>query len=409
VFLLTLLLLPVSQARAGDVRGTLTTTVRAEEVVRNGEGVPLGSLYEQLALEWADIAVPGFSDVRLVVNGWGALRISDDPYDEHDGDLGLLFLEGRTGPLRLRLGRQHIALGPGRMQLVDGVQADIFAPYGLRAQGYFGASVNPRFDYDTGDWQAGGRLAVHVARPTEIGVGYAEVRRSGERIRQEIVADLGVYFDPVRVLGWGAFAPRETLTEARGDITVALGDEAGLTLLAHYQRPDLLLARDSIFWVFGADSRLRYGLDFEIDPSHYFSTGLEGSLLTHGGELDGYEIRARAVTYREPTHRSLIGLEAGRHEWDSEGYVLGRAFTRLQVKAPWRVVGDLHFYHFDEPINGESISLLGTAGVVWDVAEAIQLAATTTAGATPREKWTVSGMLRFAYGYQVDLGREVGP
>jgi hypothetical protein len=397
-------------AHADDVRGTLVTTVRADEVSRGGEAVRIGSLYEQLALEWRAMDVAGFRDVRLVVNGWGALRFSDDPYDDHDGDVALLFLEGRSGPLRLRLGRQHVVFGPGRMQLVDGVEAELALPVGLRAQGYFGATVNPRFAYDRGDWQGGGRLGWHVdALPAELGVGYAEIRRDGERIRQEVVADASALFGPAQLIAWGALDPQEQVTEARADLGFRISERTRLDLVTHYQRPHLLLARDSLFWIFGSADRVRYAVDGAIDATQYLTAGGSVALLTADGELEGHDIRARIVAYREPNHRSLIGLELGRLAWLDDGYFVARGFTQLQVHDAWRVTGDLHAYFLDQAVNSESRSVLGTLGLVWDVAPSWQLAATSTGGATPREEWLIDGMLRVAYGYHVNLGREVWP
>ena len=70
---------------------------------------------------------------------------------------------------------------------------------------------------------------------------------------------------------------------------------------------------------------------------------------------------------------------------------------------------DGEFYRFDRPINDESVSVRGTAGVTWDIATAVQLAATSTAGATPRERWFVNGLVRLVLGYHVDVGQQVLP
>jgi hypothetical protein len=53
--------------------------------------------------------------------------------------------------------------------------------------------------------------------------------------------------------------------------------------------------------------------------------------------------------------------------------------------------------------------LLCQLSVVYDLAPLIRLAGTVAGGVTPWSERHIEGMLRFAYGWDVDLAREVGP
>jgi hypothetical protein len=105
----------------------------------------------------------------------------------------------------------------------------------------------------------------------------------------------------------------------------------------------------------------------------------------------------------------MIGAEVRRLDEFENGYVRGRVFTGLQLLESMRLSADAFAYHFDDEINDTGYSLLGQLSVTYDILDSLRVAATVAGGTTPWAEAQIEGMLRIAYGWNVDLAREVGP
>ena len=397
-------------ATAADVRGRFTTLLAGTSEPRGGRGVKLGSVYEILAFELGNIELPGFDTSRLVLQGWGALHFSEDDYDEHGADLQLLYLDGRTGPLLLRLGRQHISRGVARMTLLDGLDAEVQTSFGLRAQAYAGLLVNPQFAYESSDWQIGGRVAYGFDAPGEVGISYAQQRRRGRLSRDELGADAYALLGPTRWTGFAALNLAEMdLAEARLNSSLFVNSDFAIDVGWSLTRGDLLIPRTSIFSVFTDIGHNRISAHVGWEPDPYWGVDASFDALLRDGEWLGHDVSLRGTTYREPTHRSRIGLELRQLKEDENGFVMARALTMLQVSDALRIGGDLYGYLYDEAINGSDGSVLGHVSLGYDFSPAVRLVGTASAGSSPYASYELEGMIRFAYGYQVDLSREYGP
>jgi hypothetical protein len=397
-------------AQAAEVRGRFSTVAAGYEAPRAGDEVSSYPIYEIVSLEVGRLDLPLLDTSRVVLQGWGRLQAGDDELSDSSGDLGLLYFEGRSGPFTLRLGRQHVAHGVGRMALIDGVDTGLQLDFGLGLQGFFGATVNREFEYDRGDWQGGGRLFYRFPGPGEVGAAYRHTRREGSLAFEEVAFD-GLYrVGPTRWLALAALSPRDThFIEGRLAVTVDVIDTLAITVDAERTDPAMFIPRTSIFSVFADAPHDALGGDIRWEPSPFYTLDVAGRALLLDGESLGYDTLLRFVTYREPARLSRIGAEVRRLDESDNAYLRGRALTALQVRDPIRVAADAFVYRYDEPINGEDLALLGQASLVYDIAPSLRLAGTATVGTTPLASVQFEGLIRFEYGLNMDLSREVGP
>ncbi len=402
-------------ARAAEVRGTAQTLLTGRQDPRAGDTVQVVPLYELLALEVSDLDLPGADRSRVVLQGWGRLQLGDDELNENSADLALLYLDAQRGPLTLKLGRQHLPYGVARMDLVDGLDARLDFGAGFSAQAFGGWAVHPELRHRTDSWLAGGRVAynlVSIDHLGEVGIGIAQRQQRGEWYRAEMGLDAFTVLGPTHWVGLAVVAPGGesiTLVEARLAGTYRHSDELQLTLDGERVAPALFIPRTSIFSVFSNTAHDAYGAEASWTPGDFYRVHISGHALLLDTKYFGYRANLKAVTYREPSHRSLIGAEVRRLDEDDNGYVRGRLLTSLQIMEPLRIAADLFFYRFDAKVNGVDISTIGQLSAVYDVTSSIRLAATVAGGSTPWAKSQVEGMLRFAYGYEVDFAREMGP
>ncbi|OGQ81075.1 MAG: hypothetical protein A2289_14490 [Deltaproteobacteria bacterium RIFOXYA12_FULL_58_15] len=402
-----------STTQAAEVRGTFSTLLAAREDPQNEEAVASIPLYELVAMEVDALEIPGMDRSRVVLQGFGRLQLGDDELTEHSADLGLFYLDAETGPMKLKLGRQHLPYGVGRMALIDGIDGRVDLGAGFSAKGFFGFTVHPELRHRTDNWQGGGRLAFNLAtlgHLGEVGAAYLLRRQKGADRRHELGVDAFTVLGPTNWVALAVLNPAEqALVEARLSGTYRASAAWSVTVDAERVSPELFLPLNSIFSVFADASHDAFGAEIHFAPSPYYTVDLAGHAMLLAEEYLGYRATLRGVTYREPSHRSLIGAELRLLDEDNNGYLRGRLFTGLQLFQPFRVSADIFVYRFAEDINGEELSLLAQASVVYDITSSMRVAGTITGGTTPWAEAQVEGMLRFAYGWDVDLAREVGP
>ncbi len=399
----------------------MTTLLADRQDVRGADVVSVIPLYELVAIEVRDLAVPGAEHARLVFNGWGRLQLGEDGGPSPDdvglhpttADLGLFYLEAGRGPVELRLGRQHLVQGVGRMQMIDGASLEARLPWGLSAQGYYGLTVQPELRVETDYWLGGARLAKRLPGMGEIGVGYAMRTVHGELYRQDLGADGFYVIGPTRWVALTVVSPEDEgglrLTEARLAMSYLRGKSLVVTLDGERVAPDLFLNRQSIFSVFSVGNYDAAGGDVSYRISPYYELTADAHLLRRRNSALGYRATAQANAYRDPGRRSRVGVEVSRLDERESGYVRGRLLTSLELSDQVRVAGDVFFYRFDEPVNAYDSSTIGQVSAVYDLTRAMRIVASVAGGTTPFAQSQVEGMLRFAYGYNVDLDREVAP
>lgn len=408
--LLVPLLLAATPSLAADVRATSSTVFGAWKEIRDGETVLSAPIYELLALEVSSTQMPGFAQASIVLRGWARVQAGDEPLDDHDADLQLLYARAENDLVTLQLGRQHVVSGVARMAHVDGIDTRLRLPGDLELQGWFGAIVNPHFDWDGGDRQGGARLSVDLPSNSEVGVSYARTLLGGEIAREEVGLDAVAQAGPVNVIAFGSLdLDAIAISDTRLAVRTRAGDQVYLTVDAARTVPALLLPRTSIFSVFTDASRAELGGDVEWDPSLYYRLQADGHALRVDGGSLGYRTGARFITYREPEHRSAIGLGVSRLDEGERGYVLGRVWTTLRPVSAVGVSAETHAYWFDEDINGVGGSFVGQTSLSYDIGPRVKLVATGRGGTTPLAQYLAEGFFRVLVGYGTDVTKEFGP
>jgi hypothetical protein len=396
-------------ALATNVSGTFDTIISDRQDTRAGDTVSVIPLYELVSLEVGNLRLPGTDSARLVMQGWGRLELGHDTtLNPNSADLGLLYLQAQKGPAVLRVGRQYVLLGAGRAQMLDGGELTLALPAGFRLEGYGGATIQQKLHFESGAWLAGARLAKSIGTG-EIGIDYGERRHNNDIYRQEVGADGFYLIGPVRVLGLASMSTTDSrLMEARLAATYTYRKNILITVDGERVAPDLFLDRQSIFSVFAEENHDSYGGDVLWTPSPYYDVGVEGHVLLLSGYL-GYDATVKATTYREASHRSRIGIEAGREYQKDNAFTKVRLWTYLQVLKPLALAAEAYGYYFDKNINTVKGSGLAAVNAIYEFTPSMRLIGSVTGGSTTLAKAEVEGLLRFAYGFDAGFGREVKP
>ena len=411
LFLTTLLFTAAASsgaARAAEVRAGSETIVAATPTVAGGEtALPV---YELLTLDAYALSLPGFDDARFVLRGWGRLALADDSDKATGADLNLAYLEGRRGPLSLRMGRQLVAQGLGRMTMLDGVNLSAALPMGLSVQAFGGHPTKPQFTTSSDNWLIGARLGKRFAGPGAVGLSYRrEMGVRGLRFHQ-LGADAFALLGATRWLAWAAVdATVLRLSEARLSVDWTIRDDLNLSIDAERVHPNAVLPATSLFTVFSDAPHDSLGAAAQWQPSPYYdvSAKAEFLLLADGGL--GHRIRLQALAFREKARQSLIGAELRRTRDDANGHSTARLFTALQLQPNLRVAGDVFAHLFDKAVNDTTMSLLGQLHVAYTLTPTMRWVITGGAGSDARNHFRAEAMMRFVYGFNTDLTREVLP
>ena len=399
-------LMPV-RGRGDTVDVSSTTMLIVRDEARAGTLYTIAPVYEILSISARNIENPVADDLKLVVSTWGAAGLgknlvwydNDPPVYRVFGDLDLAYVQGELlrRTVQLRVGRQ------------------------LAAGGVVGSPVSQRFlapggdatwNQGRGNFATGGRLSYALPLLGEVGVSTAYVQDRGDPSRRWVGGDLRV--TPLRPLTLLA-STNYDLYEARWVETYLLGQFQvlrKLLLTADYRHvdPDLLLPRSSILAVFAVDRRNEVGVGAQYGPWRAITfAGDYHYLKEEGGE--GHRVSGRA-TWR-PAPDTAIGAEIGflsRYESPSgsylnNGYFMGRAFGSKTIDRFTATV-DLQDYAFQQRINGERNSFIGTATLAYAIGWGFAALASGSGAVTPYYEGRFEIMAKLAYNQSYHL-REV--
>lgn len=432
-------------ARADTVDVTSTTLLRVGQETRGGLAAQRPTLetvapaFEILSISARDVRNPVLDDLALVVSTWGSYDFGDDRRWDNGrgsnlvGDVVTGYVQGKLASRRLtlRLGRQHLMTGAARMIHVDGGEAILTLPFGLRLSGYAGVPVSQRFrsreslcapasatggevcgrshswNPAGGNLAYGGRLAVAYGYPgfpgrgVDAGLSLNTVTDHDDPVRQEAVLDLRL--QPVEKLiltGLGAYSLYDERFSEGGLRAAWLASRAlRLEADARYVAPDLLLARNSILSVFSAETRRSLGAGayyrlakgLEVGGAYHLELA-PGRTIGSSSDL-GHEIDARVAWDRGPTH---LGAEVIFLEALDNGYFSARVFGRRDL-GRFFATADVLGHVFREEVNGEKTAVTGalTAGAA--LARGFSAVVSGSAGMTPFLEQTYAVMAKLVY------------
>jgi hypothetical protein len=430
-------------ARADTVDVTSTTMLRLGQETRGGTPSTKPTLdtvapaFEILSISARDVRNPVFDDLSLVLSTWGSYELSDRRWDNGvgenlTGDVQVGYVQGKlfNRRLTLRAGRAQVATGAARMIHLDGGEAIVTLPFGLRLSGYAGAPVSQRFtsrqsvctlssagqtvcgherswNPTGGDLAYGGRVAWTYGFPgfpgrgIDLGVSANYVTDHGDPVRQEAVLDLRL--QPVESLfltGIGAYSiyderPSEVGLRASWTASRLLRLDAD----ARYVAPDLLLARNSILSVFSAETRRSVGAGasykvargVEVGASYHLD--LEPGRRIGSSAYLGNEAEARVEWERGPT---LAGAELSFLDAVDNGYLAARLFGRREL-GRFFAAADVLGHLFREDVNGEKSAVTGALSAGVDLTRGFSAVVSGSAGVTPFLEQTYTVMAKLVY------------
>lgn len=417
------------QARADTVDVTSTTLLRVGQETRGGQALQKPALdtvapaFEILSISAHGVKNPAVDDLAIVVSTWGSYELADRRWDDGTGsnltgDVVTGYLQGKLlgRRLTLRLGREQVASGAGRMVHLDGGEAVAVLPLGIRLSAYGGVPVSQRFTtrraiYNWnpagGNLAYGGRAAWSYAFPgspgrgIDVGLSTNFVLDHKDPVREEAALDLRLQpIDNLFFTGIGAYSlyddrPSEAGVRAAWSATRALRIDAD----ARYVAPDLLLARNSILSVFTAETRRTFG----GGASYRLAKGLEVGASYHldiepGRDIGassylGHEAEARVEWERG---RTLAGAEVLFLDALENGYVAARLFGRREM-GRFFAAADVLTHLFRDKVNGEKTAVTGalTGGV--DLRRGFSAVVSGSAGMTPFLEQTFTVMAKLVY------------
>jgi len=420
------MLLGTPAARADTVEVTSTTLLTVGPQTRGGApGVSPDVVTVAPAYEMIDVSARGVTnsfakDLQLVVSTWGSVEMSDHRWDAGtsgaaNADLVTAYVSGRVAKdaVLLRLGREMVMAGVGRMLHIDGGEAALSLD-GFRVSAYAGAPVSQRFQTRSGvvswnpmggDLAYGGRVSYtwtapgFAGRGCDFGASFNEVTDGGELVRQEVALDgrLGLWRS-VTATGFAAYSPYESRFS---EITAALDWNASkkLFLTADYRftAPDLFLSRQSILSVFSDSERQDVGGGARYDLGQGMKLGLDAHLAVQPGRTSG--------TYYGSDGSARFDWRRGDASWGVEGLYLnalenGYYGARLFGRKDWgRWFGtaDVLGTFFREKVNGQTTALTGTLTAGLKLAHGFSAVLSGRAGVTPYMEQAFDVMAKLVY------------
>ena len=175
-------------ALADTVEATSTTYISAGKQTRGGlpgqspDLVNVMPVVEVISVAAHGIRNPVFENLDVVVSTWGAFDLQDRRWDAGTsdnltGDVMTGYVRGQlfSRRLTLRLGRENVAIGAGRVASIDGGDVALRLPLGLGLTAYAGAPVAQRFSARDassswnalgGDFAYGGRASLAIPLPS---------------------------------------------------------------------------------------------------------------------------------------------------------------------------------------------------------------------------------------------------
>jgi hypothetical protein len=422
------LALTAPTALADTVEATSTTYVSAGKQTRGGlpgqspDLVNVMPVVEVLSVAARGLRNPVFDNLDVVVSTWGAFDLQDRRWDAGSGgnltgDVMTGYVRGQlfSRRLTLRLGRENVALGAGRVASIDGGDVALRLPLGIGLTAYAGAPVAQRFSARDassswnalgGDFAYGGRasLAIPVPLPflrlVELGGSAAFVDDDGEAVRRDAALDARIrLFGDFALNGYALYAlEEERLAEV--NVLASWHPAHALFVSADFRRsaPDLMLPRTSILSVFADSTRDEVGGGVRWEILRAVELGVDyHALLEPGEDGTGTELGHDFVfhaDYREGTIRA--GAELDYLAGADNGYLGARFFVRREM-GRFFAAGDVLAYVFKQAINAQDYAANLGATCGYKLGKSWTASVTGRAGVTPFMEQQVDVMAKLAY------------
>jgi hypothetical protein len=415
-------------ARADTIEATSSTFLYMGQQTRNlqpgqeAELADVAPLFERLSISARGIRNPLAENLEIVLDIWGSYDLADLRWDngttsELTGDIVAGYVRGQflKRSLDVRLGRMMVAQGAARFVQLDGGEVAVRLPAGFGLSGYVGSPVSQRFQSRGatvswnpagGDLAYGGRASWGFAIPGvagrgfEIGGLYSMVTDSGETAHQQVGGDFRLQpIGNLTLSGYGLVELGEEATEL-AESNVQLGwtflPKWHVTANWRYTRPDLMLSRQSILWVFADAERNDIGAGLQYDITRALTLGLDGRALLEPDGSDtyvGYEAIARAGYKRGVLS---LGGDVSVLRSLENGYVGARVYGRREF-GRFFGAADVLFHYFLEPINETDYAVMGSLSAGYEIGKGWSAVLSGRAGMDPFFEQQYDGLVKLVY------------
>lgn len=348
---------------------------------------------------------------------WGRLGPRDGLVG--DGDLTTAWAQYKSGPWRVKVGRQVTWPGSARYVRFDGVSGGVTSGF-LDADAYAGFVALPRWSLPRGAWVLGSigdaledpRLREAQNRAGQFLLGVRVGARAGALARGSLafheqhdavgvayrVLSADVTSQPVDWLGVGGRASFDVkslgFSEARvwADMTGWRVATASVDYV--YQSPALLLPQTSVLAAFGGASWHELGAELAVQlPWRLSVTGRAAGQL-YDGDRPGGRGLGRVKWQPDLDGRWLVQAEVARVLMGAQGYTQVRASGRWRATSTVAATLDSALYLYDAPIAGTRHSLTGIASAEWAVRPWLKTLLSTTVMQTPFAAFELQGLAR---------------
>lgn len=420
--------LVAASAQADTVEATSTTYVSTGKQTRGGlpgqspELVTVMPVIEVLSVTARGVRNPIFENLDVVVSTWGSVDLQENRWDAGTsgnltGDVMTGYVRGQlfSRRLTLRLGRENVAIGAGRVASIDGGDVALRLPLGLGISAYAGAPVAQRFSSRGalrswnalgGDFAYGGRASLTVALPIpflrgfEAGASAAFVDEDGEAVRRDAGLDARLrLFGDLALNGYVLYALEdERVAEISALATWHPVRRLFVTADYRHSAPDLMLPRTSILTVFSDSTRDEVGGGFRFELTRAREGGVDAHALLEPGEDGtgselGYEVAATGAYASGPIRAGaeVSLLQTTENTQAGVRFYARREFGRLFA------AGDLIAYGFAEQINGQEYSASFAATAGYKLGDAWTATVSARAAVTPFMEQQTDVMAKLTY------------
>ncbi|HSM93660.1 MAG TPA: hypothetical protein VLT47_12310 [Anaeromyxobacteraceae bacterium] len=420
--------LSAAPALADTVEATSTTYLNAGKQPRNAlpgqapDLVDVMPVTEVVTVAARGIRNPVFDDLEVVVSTWGSYDLRDRRWDNGTdgnltGDVMTGYVRGRLldRRLTLRVGRENVSLGAGRVASIDGGDLALRLPLGIGLTAYAGAPVAQRFSARDalrswnalgGDLAYGGRASIAVPLPlaflrlVELGASAAFVDDGGEAVRRDAGVDARLrLFGDFALNAYALWAVEdERLAELNALASWHPAHAWFVTADFRRSAPDLMLSRTSILSVFADSTRDEVGGGVRWEVLRSLEVGVDYHALLEPGEDGtgtelGHDLAVRG-DYSDGPIRA--GAEVDWLKGADNGYVGARFYVRRELGALF-AAAEVLAWAFDEAINSQDYAANASATLGYKLGKAWTASLTGRAGATPYMEQQVDVMAKLAY------------
>jgi hypothetical protein len=408
-------------ALADTVEASSTTYVSAGKQPRGGlpgqspDLVNVMPVVEVVSVAARGLRNPVFENLDVVVSTWGAFDLQDRRWDAGTsgnltGDVMTGYVRGQlfSRRLTLRLGRENVAVGAGRVASIDGGDVALRLPLGIGLTAYAGAPVAQRFSARSassswnalgGDFAYGGRAS--LALPfVEVGGSAAFVDDGGEAVRRDAGVDARIRLSSDLSLNGYALWALEDERLAEANALLTWRPTRGWFVTADFRRtaPDLMLPRTSILSVFADSTRDEVGGGLRWEILRSLELGVDyHALLEPGEDGTGTELGHDLVVRGDYQQGSIrAGAEVDYLKGADNGYLGARFYARREM-GRFFAAGDVLAYVFDQAINAQDYAANLGVTLGYQLGKAWTASLTGRAGVTPFMEQQVDVMAKLAY------------